>query len=151
MRCDATYVALTVDREQRAPLVGLEGDAVAFGGALGQPEGRTVVRDDLADREDTVALLDRLVEELIEIAGEIGRGRVVPRDELERTGRHREDRAERGLATLLTSDRRDQPATVEAEGAAGIVAAADLELPGLVRRVDELNDRLQRKGVELAA
>ena len=142
---DAVHVALAVHREQGPPLIGRERDVPLVGRSLGEPEPRAVVWDDLADRDDAIALLDRLVEQLIEVAGEIRRRRVGPGDELEGTVRDREHHAERRLAGLLAGDGGNEPPAVESERAARAVGAADLELAGLARRVDELDDRLDRE------
>src|SRR5205814_7304454 len=114
----------------------------SLGRALRQTEPRAVVGNDLPDRDDAVALLRASLEELVEIAREIAGGCVAPRDELEGAGRGREHHAERRLADVLTGHRRDQPPAVEPERAAA-VASADLELAGLVGRVDEPNDGLE--------
>src|SRR5258708_7260488 len=146
----AGHSAGAVDGRQRAPLSGREGDIPLLRGTLREPEPRPVVRDDLADRADPIALLGRAIEQLIEIAGEIRRGHVAPRDELERAALDREAQDEHRLAAIVPGDRRDQTAAVEAERAVRI-GPSDLELAGLVRGVDELNDRLEREGLDLAA
>ena len=53
------HVAVTVHREQRAPLVGREGDAALVGRAFRETESRSVVGDDLAYRDDAIGTMGK--------------------------------------------------------------------------------------------
>ena len=95
--------------------------------------------------------LGSFAEQLVEASGVEVRGRrVVPRRELELGSFDREDGVERDQWIFFAEHRRDHATTGDAKGTDAI-ACADLELAGLLRLPEQVQDRAQRKVLDISA